>query len=636
MKSTTALILFGFAFSVLVWGNSSDLKYDCSKIPAPLLNNAKSVLRIKKTRFEIISKKKAIEKVKFAITIFNKEERKRGAVVLFYDQFKKIDDLEGAVYNAKGEKVRELESDDIKDYSACGDNELSSDLRVKVAELYDDNFPYTVEYDYTLIYKGYLNWPEWIAQPTFEPVEQTRFEVVLEKEKELRYWRNADSLKPKITIDGNQKRYLWEAGNLPKLQESVVGSEEIDYTGIIKIAPGEFEIDGFEGNMLSWKDFGSWFYSLYKDKDKLPAQAKIDIAELIKPGDDALTKVQKIYNYMQKRTRYVSIQLGIGGWMPYDASFVHQRGYGDCKALVNYTHALLKEAGIASFPALIYNGKSAAPLIKEFTANQFNHVVLCVPVNQDTLWLECTSQFMPMGLIHSGIIDRYALLVSENGGQIVHTPPVFSEDNTQYRNTFVNLNSDGNAKAVLTTAWKGIPRIQFIEMYQSSSPQERERWIQEETDIPNLNLKHFSVDGIDSIKSTTSLKAEFDLPKYASVSGKRIFLTPNLTERRKYIPPDVAIRLAPVRFTYPHKDADTVTFSMPEGYKIETLPGEVKLESSFGKFYSHTTAIGDKIVFTRILEIFKCTVPAPGYKEYRDFMAAVVKADKAQVILIKE
>src|SRR6185312_11941569 len=121
-------------------------------------------------------------------------------------------------------------------------------------------------------------------------------------------------------------------------------------------------------------------------------------------------------------THYVGIELGIGGWQPFDAASVYKQRYGDCKALANYMVALLKEAGIHAYPVLIRAGADADPIDTDIACNQFNHVIAAALAGRDTVWLECTSQTLPPGYLSSFTADRNGLLLDDSGGHLVHTP----------------------------------------------------------------------------------------------------------------------------------------------------------------------------------------------------------------------
>ena len=100
---------------------------------------------------------------------------------------------------------------------------------------------------------------------------------------------------------------------------------------------------------------------------------------------------------MQKKTRYVNVSIGIGGWQPFDAATVDKTSYGDCKALSNFTKSLLSVVGIKSFYALNNAGSDANSIDRSFPSAQFNHAFVCVPLDRDTIWLECTNQRYPCG-----------------------------------------------------------------------------------------------------------------------------------------------------------------------------------------------------------------------------------------------
>ena len=157
-----------------------------------------------------------------------------------------------------------------------------------------------------------------------------------------------------------------------------------------------------------------------------------------------------VYEYFQNKTRYVNVQIGIGGWQPIEANTVDRLGYGDCKALAFYLKTLLDKVGVKSYYTIIHAGNDAEALIKDFPSNQFNHVILCVPMEnkKDTIWLESTNQIIPFGYIGTFTDDRDALLIDESGGRIVHTPKYTAQDNIIIRKATVTLMENGQAELI--------------------------------------------------------------------------------------------------------------------------------------------------------------------------------------------
>ena len=151
---------------------------------------------------------------------------------------------------------------------------------------------------------------------------------------------------------------------------------------------------------------------------------------------------------MQQKTRYISIQVGIGGWKPMLASEVDRLGYGDCKALTNYTRALLSEVGITSYYAKIYAGRGKRKSLDgNLVSQQSNHVILMVPFERDTTWLECTNQKIPFGHLGSFTDDRDALVITPEGGMLIKTPKIPVEENIQNMSGDLTIQENGDLAA---------------------------------------------------------------------------------------------------------------------------------------------------------------------------------------------
>src|SRR6185436_1398426 len=151
------------------------------------------------------------------------------------------------------------------------------------------------------------------------------------------------------------------------------GASDNKYPQIV-LAPNKFSYYGYEGDLTSWKSFGIWLNTLYNGQDVLPADRQQFFKELVKDAQNDREKARLIYDYLQKNFRYVSIQLGIGGFRPFSADFTEKKKYGDCKALSNVMQAMLATVGIKAYSAIINAGNNALAMDPDFPAQLSNHV----------------------------------------------------------------------------------------------------------------------------------------------------------------------------------------------------------------------------------------------------------------------
>ena len=354
--------------------------YPFDSIPDNLKRRAAAVVRSAQCQYTILKPGNAVEKVKIAVTILNEKAESYRFVSVFYDKFSKVNYLRGTVFDEKGEIVTVLGLMDVYDASAVTGASFYTDDRSRNLIFPKYKFPFTIEYEYEIEYTSILNYPYWHFQDNYNiAVERSGIQIIVPRDMVLRYYsknlqNNVDSV---ITVDS--KIYTWQEENIKAANPATYYSLQTVYSlPALFTAPMDFEYGGYKGSMRSWETFGEWKYNLIKGLDNLPQSELNKVSEITSRTQDPRERAKLIYEYVQSRTRYVSIQEGIGGYRPADATAVATNGFGDCKALVNYTKALLKAAGINSYYTSVKSGEDKN-IRRNFVANQFDHIILMCP-----------------------------------------------------------------------------------------------------------------------------------------------------------------------------------------------------------------------------------------------------------------
>jgi Domain of Unknown Function with PDB structure (DUF3857)/Domain of Unknown Function with PDB structure (DUF3858)/Transglutaminase-like superfamily len=627
--------LFLFLFIAPVTGLLAQ-DYAVSKIPASLLKNANVVKRAESYIFEITEGNKAKYHYKVAYTILNEQGDHWASFTEGYDKLRSIESLEGTLYSATGSKIKSLKKSDIRDVSGSSEG-LADDNRLKWHSFFYKVYPYTIEYEVDIHFKGTMFLPDWIPQekPVMS-VEQSKLVVIAPSSNPLRYKMFNYKGEPVITEDKSNKVYAWEVKDIPTVTEEYASPAWYQITTSVYLATEHFVLEDYKGSNASWMDFGKFAYDLKKDRDVLPDDIKQRVHQLTDGLTDMNEKISRLYQYMQQNTRYISIQLGIGGWQPYDAKYVGTKKYGDCKALSNYMYSILKEAGIRSVYTLITAGDDNDYLLTDLPCSQFNHVILFVPNGKDTTWLECTSQTLPTGYLGSGTDNRYALAVDENGGVLIRTPIYGLHDNLQIRSIKAVIDDNGNLNAVIRTKYKAIQQDRLHSLINGLSKDKLMEFLKDDIDLPSYDIKSFDYKVEKTALPVIDEMLELVANNYATITGKRLFIIPNVmtkTHRKLAANED---RKLDLELDLEYKDVDTVQIDLPEGYEPEAVPRDVSISSQFGKYNCSVKLAGNKLVYYRSIEQYSGRFPAKEYGDLVKYYEAVYKADRNKVVLLKK
>lgn len=605
--------------------------YNAFIIAEELKEGANAVVRKDEGHFKILSIDKAEFTFHYAVTILNERADDMAYIAMGYDKLKSLSDININVYDGVGKRIKRVKANEIDDRSAYSDN-LFDDNRIKYVDVKQSTYPYTVEVSYKLKYKYLYSIPNWFFCGN-ENVSSESSKYVLEYPIGIgaRYREfNFDGKKSESESDGF-KRISWEMNGMPVMDLERYGPSDREVIPNLRFAASKFSYEGYEGDLSSWDGMAKWQMSLNEGRDRLPAETVSKIRSMT-DGMTPLDKIKTVYKYVQENTRYVSVQLGVGGFQPFPAEVVDEVGYGDCKALSFYTQSLLSEVGVDSYYSWVFAGNRPPEIDRDFPEDIFNHIILAVPHENDTIWLECTSQTNPFGYLGGFTGNREALMISESGGDLVRTTSYPTESNNMISNVTIEINKDGHALVERSTYYEGTMADYMLDRSVWSKDDQKD-YLEEAIDIPTFELQDFSFERVNDVEVRLDVKLWVN--RLLSKSGTRLFLQPNVMNKNYFVPVKYKERKTDVVVRSGFHEYDTLNFSMPAGFRVEAKFDPIDIQSEFGEYQAEIIQNEDgEFQYVRHFMQKKGRFDAAKYDDYLQFHKDVVRADKRKIALV--
>lgn len=626
------LYLGAFSLASMYYAQS----YPVSEISENLKKNASAIIRNENTVVEINKIDEIVYRNLSVVTILNKDAISFSVPKIFYEKGDVISNVKVTVFDEKGAKLKSYSKSDFTDMAANSQGTFYSDSRVMVLPYTPSSFPYTVEFGYDQKDQNTIFIPDFTPFNSFNiSLEKSSFKIINKSGINLRSKTYESPYKyavAEVSDNGNEKTYSYQ--NIPAIDNVELVPNPQKILPKVSFSLDQFNLVGKKGNITSWKDFGLWYHNnLLTPVSVSTPQIKAEIAALNLSGSTE-DKVKKIYQYMQSKTRYIFVALGIGGWQPMMPDEVQKKGYGDCKGLTNYMKTLLDEAGIPSYYAIINSNSSPISFDIDFPKMAGNHVILVIPTEKGNIWLENTSQDIAYNHLSFNTTDRNVLAVKSTGIDIMETPSYTAQQSKEKQVLNIQINPDKTISGKGKFSYTG-NQYDFNLSYVSLSQKDKNEAMKSK--FSSLNFENVEMNNFVNNKDLASI--DFDLnfkaSNYSKMMGDSfIFRSVPIYSIGFYHTDEN--RQLPFENRFSYEDEYEITYQIPANYIVEEMPQNGLLTSDFGTYFLSFEKKDDKIIVKRHVNIKKGIYSKEKYNDYVNFRKKIMNSDNSKILISKK
>jgi hypothetical protein len=319
-----------------------------------------------------------------------------------------------------------------------------------------------------------------------------------------------------------------------------------------------------------------------------------------------------------------------------EAKEVLQHGYGTHWEIDALFVDLARAAGFDATMLGISNRYERSFSKMVLWLGQLDGVAVLVRLDGKEVVLDPGTRFCPYGVLPWKYTAADALDY-KSGGSFTTTPD--PENSPTRRVVRIALAPDGSAKGEISVELNVQESLQHrLEALQTDEAGRRKSFESEvQAWLPTGAVaKLEDSQGWDSSDGPLTARFTFDLPNFASLTGKRMLVPAYflLTPFKSMFTP--ASRSYPMNFPFGLTERDQVTIQLPDHYTLEAPPSQRKAGLSYASYEISSTLQENQLVISRSIRLDGLSFPPERYQELRNFFTVVHGGDASQAVLQAE
>jgi transglutaminase-like putative cysteine protease len=604
-----------------------------------------AVVLLEQTDFTVTAPGEYLEHCRHVVKILRHEGRSESDLGVYLDQKEKLVSIHAWTIDPAG---REYELKD-KDFPESGayNYDLYSDIRFRRAAAPAADPGSVIAFEYEVKRRAWLNELNWFYQDDI-PVRQADLTLQLPPGWEYKAsFTVADAVQP---VKNGDNRWVWTVRDVPAIEHETMMPPFLALSGRMEIAyfgPGDAQ-----AKSGSWNALGSWYAGLTAGRRNATAELS-DRARQLTAGKTTFDeRLKALTAFLQSEVRYVEIRIGIGGWQPHPAGDIFHARYGDCKDKATLLSSMLQEVGIKSSYVLIDTHRGVVH--PALPSAYFNHAILAIELPGDVkadayqsvvtaqtgqryLIFDPTDEYTPVGQLRAQLQNTYALLVTDSGGELIHTPLLSPDTNLLTRIGHFTLSSDGALGGDVLEDSTGdqasAERWDLVSNTQQQRSQELEHRLGRS--LQAFTIESSDIQHLDQIQQDLIYRFKFTTQQYGRIRGPLMLVRPRvLGEKSAHVEQERKPRRYPIELRRTSRETDTYEIEIPQDYKVDDLPDPVNIDVGFASYQSKVEVDGTKIRYWRQYVVRDLSVNADHIADWRK-LQGVIGSDEASAVVLK-
>lgn len=444
------------------------------------------------------------------------------------------------------------------------------------------------------------------------------------------------------TIGTNKKQSEWkfienktlvEDSNIPALKKEVMVPNINNYRAKLIMEYSAYKnADGFVKSFsTTWDDVSKTIYksSSFGAELKKTNYYSEDIDRIVDETSTPIEKASTIYNYVKSKVKwnnFVGYSSGNG------LKKAYKTNTGSTADINLMLTSMLRYVGLKANPVLLSTRDNGIPLHP--TTEGFNYVITAIEFPEGIVYLDATNTYGTANILPEYAINWRGRIIREGGTSdwVTLTPQTKSKEIALMN---VEINDDLSISGKIRKQLTEYLALGYRDKYYTTN---NDAIIKDfEDGKGDIEITNLSIKNKEALNKPISYTYDYKLNNEVEEIGDKLYISPLLFLAPEENPFKQDSRTYPIDFIYPLYSKYSITIKIPEGYAVESIPenAKVQLNGVDGEFSYIVKSLGNKLQVMVTTNLNKTLILPAEYEQFKQFFQLSFEKQTDKIVLKK-